>query len=69
MTSQFERPMENERWFIFGVHPSSGRVDINNGNSDVLTRVPPDLADQIVKEHNASVDRVAQRMRQELEAE
>lgn len=41
-------------WFVFG--GSKGLVDINDGDRDVMERVPEDLAKVIIEEHNKLVE-------------
>lgn len=35
-------------WFIFGIHPEDGTVDIAKNSEDVFTELPPDIANQVV---------------------
>lgn len=39
-------------WYIFGEWPETGRVDISWPDDDVLTDVPRELADDLIKAHN-----------------
>jgi hypothetical protein len=48
-------------WVIFGTHPD-GRVDISDGNQDILTRVPRPNAQKILEARNAFVNEMMELM-------
>ena len=52
--SEFE---EFRRWFVFGEH-LDGRVDINDGNRDIVTAVDPEQAERIIAARDAFLDAV-----------
>lgn len=35
-------------WFIFGEHPTNGTVDVSDGQRDVFTSIPRDVANRII---------------------
>lgn len=37
-----------KHWFIFGEHPD-GTVDVSSGSGDVLTDVPRQMAEEIIR--------------------
>lgn len=45
--------------FIFGVHPN-GNVDVSNGNTDVLTDIPKDVAEKVVAANEIYMERLRQ---------
>lgn len=50
------RTGEPERWFIFGVHPETGRVGVSNGERDVLVDVTREDAERAIAKQNALWD-------------
>ena len=39
-------------WFIFGTNPENGGVDISDGNNDVFTDIPYEIALKLVEVQN-----------------
>jgi hypothetical protein len=46
------------RWFIFGEHPDGIHVDVSDGNDDIVTKIPKNKAELLIKARNAFVDAV-----------
>jgi hypothetical protein len=44
------------RWFIFGEHPTTGHVDISDGDGDVLVDIPRQLAEEVIAARSRFVD-------------
>jgi len=51
------------RWMIFGVHPQTGNVDIHDGNEDIITNVPSNVATKILDARTLFVDSMLDLMR------
>lgn len=35
-------------WFIFGIHPASGAVDLYDGDKDICVRIAPEHAEALI---------------------
>lgn len=45
-------------WFVFGKYPETGRVDVSDGERDVLTNVDEAKANWVIKERDEVLDRL-----------
>ena len=55
-----EKYVEDEfpRWFVFGVHPETGYVDVSDRDTDVVTHVSPEEAEKLIKERDRVIDTI-----------
>lgn len=45
------------RYFIFGEHPN-GNVDVSSANDDIVSNVPRDVAEKLIAQRDAVIDRL-----------
>jgi len=50
-----------KRWFVFGVHPTTGLGDVSDGQGDVLEQVTAEQADRVITAHNTVIDDLERR--------
>lgn len=46
------------RWFIFGEYPDKIHVDVSDGNSDIIIKIPRDKAETLIQARDVFINTI-----------